>query len=64
MRGSRKGSRKGTFYFLKKPECPLFVSPTADDLTSNLDTIRGKEVPPNFDKEKLQKIIDDWNHGG
>jgi type 1 glutamine amidotransferase len=39
-------------------------TPTADDLTSNLDTIRGKEVPANFDKEKLQKMIDEWNHGG
>ena len=39
-------------------------TPTADDLSSNLDTIRGKEVPANFDKEKLQKMIDEWNHAG
>ena len=39
-------------------------TPTADDLLENLDTIRGKQVPPNFDKAKLQEMVDEWNHGG
>jgi hypothetical protein len=39
-------------------------TPTADDLMANLDIIRGKEQPAIFDKEKLQKIIDDSNRAG
>lgn len=37
---------------------------TADDLLENLDTIRGKQVPANFDKAKLQQMVDEWNHAG